>query len=205
MKRVFLTPQGARALETMVLSCGNIADCRDMMRKLSHIRANVSLDAIGRLPSGRWYVPFERLYAFSLDWGIERIGAYEVVAYFGSNKHAEIMRGAGAAKIGQYLGQDVGLVAHVAMPLDGDLVYRNCGHELRFTNHLDLGGQGVPIYHLGAIVRLPLDPEQVKAILDEQRNSQLFWEALMRISGTEIELPAEYLEGVCLTNETAAE
>jgi len=205
MKSRMIDPGGARALETMVLSCGNIVDCQEMMRKLSNVRVTVPLEAIGTRSDGTWYTPFWRLNEFAHEWGIEKIGAYEVVAYFGSGKHAEIMQGAGAAKIGQYLGQDIGLVTHVAMPLGEDLVYRNGDRELRFANHLDLGGQGVPIYHLGAIVRLPISPEQVEAILEEQRTSPLFWEALKRISRTEIELPPEYLEGVCLTNQAAAE
>jgi hypothetical protein len=199
-----IDPLGARALASMVLSCGNITDCQEMMRKLSVISVTVPLDAIGIRADGTWYTPFRRLHDFASEWGIKKIGAYEVVAYFGSDNHAQIMQGAGAAKIGQYLGQDVGLVCHVAMPLDKDLVYRNKEATLSFTNFLDLGGSGVPIYHLGAIVRLPIGPEQIEAVLGEQRESKLFWEALSRISGSEIELPPEYLEGVCLTNEAAA-
>jgi hypothetical protein len=196
MKELVLTPQGAKALGAMVLSCGEIEDCDLMLGRLQGIAEAVPMRSLAERADGSWFNPFRGVYEFTVSHSPEttEVGAYEVAAFFGSQQHAEVKYRDPFSKLKMLVGDNLGFLLHVGMPLAEDLTYRNGKYKLKVTNLVDLGGEGVPFSHLGAFVRLPLYEEQVRSILKDQAGHEPFMKALAKYSDQTVKLPENYIE-----------
>jgi hypothetical protein len=202
---ILITPGGARVLRAMIVSCGT-AGCFDSIKRLENVKVRVPLTAVGQDAEGNWQMAaFSRLKNFAVEEGITVLDTYDVIRYFGGSFHINIMvRLSGHAGLGQYLGSSVGLVSHVALPLE-DGVYENAGHRLEFENYIVVNpsSEGHPFYHLGLVVHVPITQAQVKAIKAEQESSVEFVEALSKIKQP-IVPPDEYWEALNCTVKKAA-
>lgn len=199
MKEIFLAPDGARVIDSMVLSCGNIVDCEVMRHRLKYIRVNVPLDAIGKGQNGVWFGPFLRLFEFCQNQTpkIELIDGFQVVRNFAGDAHAtHVLRSGSYIKFGQFLGEDLGVLTHIALILDKNHTFRIENREVKIKNYVDLGGNGIPVYHLGTVVRVPLTDEQVTQIKSEQRQSKTLWKYLGRANGKTVTLTPETLAAI---------
>lgn len=201
-----ITPQGAKVLRGMIVSCGS-AGCFEAIRLLEGIRVRVPLTAVGLDQSGNWRMAaFSRLKDYAVAEGIRVLDAWEVIHYFGGRHHIDIMeRIADHAGIGQYLGPHAGLVSHVALPL-ADGLYQNNEHTLSFGGQLleyNPDEEGIPFYHLGVVVRVPLTNDQLSRIKAEQLESEAFTRALTKIADP-IVPPPEYWEALTCTVRKAA-
>lgn len=191
----FLLPDGAGVMKGMIGSCANILECERTIADLAAVTAPVPLRQVGERPDGTWRSAFKRLDGFAAANNLESLGAFEVAWYFGSAKHVEIMqRSGGYRRFGDSLGFAKGLVSHVLLPLNEALEYQNLGCTVRFENLVDPqpSAQGVPCYHLGYVIRIPLSAEQVQQIKADQASSGEFVEALKRIKDPIKTPEAEY-------------
>lgn len=204
-ERLF-APDGAWTLGSMILSCGEIDSCHVMLDRLKGVTCNVPFRSIGEKPDGSWYNPFRSVHEFLEERmpKITVIGAYEVAATFGSSIHAEAKLRDQVSTIKSLMGPDLGFLLHVGMPLEEDLAYRNKGLTLRVRELVEVGSEGTPFSHLGAVVRLPLTEEQVSKILDDQASCGAFMEALAKYDGQTIELPHKYVEATRMNCKKAA-
>jgi hypothetical protein len=192
---IILTVEAAKVLVALIASCGTLG-CKTSIGLLKSVSQDVSLASIGLDENGGWRMGvFSRLFEFSKERDLKKIDTSELVSYFSGTFHIEYFRRHPGAGLGNYIGPDAGLVTHVLLPLDSDFVYRNQGFELSlgkeavFYNKKEVG---IPCYHLGVIINLPISEHQKEVILAEQANSKPFMAALAKVKGP-IVPPADYL------------
>jgi hypothetical protein len=201
-----ITPAGAKVLRAMIVSCGS-AGCFEAVKNLEAVAETSPLATVGMDAQGHWLMAaFSRLKDFAVDEGIGELDTFDIARYFGGAMHIRIMDAiSDHAGMGQYLGPYVGLVSHVLMPLT-DGVYRN-GKLL-----VDFGGKyltfnpeepGVPCYHLGVVVNIPLTKAEVEVILEAQANSETFTSAIAKLKGPIIP-PDDYFQALTCTVQKAA-
>ena len=198
-----ITPKGAKVLRSMIVSCGT-AGCFEAIKRLDALKEVTDLSEIGVDEKGEWRMSvFQRLKWYAEDKKIEIFEVEDIVRYFGGNLHIEIMdRIADHAGLGSYLGKDVGLVAHILLPLENN-AYSNQGNIINFENSVVLNPEekGRPFYHLGAMINIDVADDVVRDILKEQANSDVFMKSLEKIDGQTIVLPDKYLKGLSCTAE----
>lgn len=197
-----LNPRGAGLLYWMLGSCGGDS-CSPAMAKLKITKVSTALSSFTDSESGQWLKPvFGALQGYAIDEGISQLGAREVARYFGSQRHIDAMVPKVThqqSSLAVMMGWDAGLVLDVLLPLiDGH--YQNGGVDLDLGDYVVVNpdDKGVPCYHRGLVVNLPLTPRDVMKILEEQHRSHIFMEALRRLKSP-VKLPAEYLEALRLT------
>jgi hypothetical protein len=171
------------------------------MSKLGLARVPTPLSDFIDKESGSWLKPvFGSLKAFAIKEGRHVLGVRDVARYFGGQHHIEgMIRKAYRSNIGILLGYDAGLVLDVLLPLtEGE--YRNGPWRLDVGDFVIANPEkpGTPCYHRGLVVNIELLPEDVLEILEEQRNSKEFAEAMNRLQSP-IMLPEEYLEALRLS------
>jgi uncharacterized protein (DUF3820 family) len=200
-----ITPDGAKVLRAMIVSCGS-AGCFEAVKNLEAVTETVPLSSVGMDASGHWLMAaFSRLKDFAVDEGVVELDTFDVARYFGGAMHIRIMDAiSDHAGMGQYLGPYVGLVSHVLMPLTGG-IYQNGALVV------DLGGKyltfnpnekGVPCYHLGVVVNIPLSKEEVAIILADQAKSKAFTSAIAKLKGPIIP-PDDYFQALtCTVNKS---
>lgn len=202
---IYLDPDAARFVREMLSSCGN-KSCDEAMSKLGLARAPISLSSFIDRESGSWMKPvFGSLQGFANDEGLYSLGVREVVRYFSGKHHIEAMiRKAthaepGISNISVLMGLDAGLVLDVLLPLN-DGHYRNGGYDIDLGEFVTVNPDvpGVPCYHRGLVVNVPLAPAEVADILGEQSRVADFMAALSRLKSP-IQLPPNYLEALRLT------
>jgi hypothetical protein len=196
---IYLNPDAARLVREMLGSCGN-QSCDEVMAKLGLARVPISLTGFMDRESGSWMKPvFGSLQGYARTEGLYSLGVREVARYFGGKHHIEAMiRKASRSNLGMILGLDAGLVLDVLLPLvDGE--YHNGRWQLDMGDFIVANPkeEGVPCYHRGLVVNLPLTPDDVIEILGEQQASEEFAAAIERLKGP-IVLPPEYLEALRL-------
>lgn len=193
---IVMIPEGAKVMQAMIGSCGDILDCKQMMAALAMVAKETPIEELGQRPDGSWRPAFERLKAFAQKNKLTSLGAFEVAWYFGSAFHADIMLRGGYRKLGDFLGFEKGLVAHLLLPLNDQKEYRNSGYKLSFANTIEVNPEdsGTPCYHLGYLVRVPLAEEQIERIIKDQSQNKFFMKALQKISGSTIKTPDEIVE-----------
>lgn len=203
-KTVYLNPDGAKLVREMLGSCGNKA-CDEVMHKLSLARIPISLTDFVDRESGQWLKPvFGSLKAYAKTEGIHYLGASEVARYFGGKHHIEgmIRKAAGTHEgvnnLAVLMGYNAGLVLDVLLPLT-DGYYRNGNWFLDMGDYVIANPEteGVPCYHRGLVVNIPLAPDNVLGMLEEQRESKEFGAAIKRLKSP-IQLPSEFLEALRL-------
>ena len=204
-KVVYLTPDGAKLVHAMLGSCA--ADSCDVaMSRLSLVRVSTALQVFTDPESGSWQKPvFGSLQAYALAEGYYELGVKEVARYFAGRHHIEAMiRKAthtepGISNISVLMGLDAGLVLDVLLPLN-DGHYQNGGHDLDLGEFVVVSPEssGVPCYHRGLVVKVPLSPAEVADILEEQGQVAEFMAALSRLKSP-VQLPPNYLEALRLT------
>lgn len=203
MDDLLITPGGAKVLRAMIVSCGN-SGCFEAIRDLEAVSKDLPLSAVALDADGNWRMSvFQRLGWFAADENLKLLDIFDIARYFGGQLHIEIIeRLADHAGLGQFFGREIGLVTHVLLPLDGTK-YQNGSFKLNFNKSIVFNPQekGVPCYHLGVIVNIPLTKEQKNAILTEQATSKTFMSALRKTSGKTIEPPSEYLAALNCTVE----
>lgn len=202
---IMITLGAAKVLLGMITSCGNYG-CFRAIENLRQVTGTVSLASVG-MEDGQWLMAaFSRLKEFAVEEGITTLDTFDVARYFGGNMHIEIFRRHPSAGLGEYLGPYAGLVSHVLLPLDPDMVYRNAGFEVGFAGYeinYNPKEKGVPCYHLGVVVNIPLTKHQVEVIKAEQKASKPFIEALSKLKGP-IVPPTEYYKALTCTLRKAA-
>jgi hypothetical protein len=171
------------------------------MSKLGLARVSITLSDFVDKESGSWLKPvFGSLKAYAVKEGYHNLGVREVARYFGGQHHIEgMIRKAYRSNIGILLGFEAGLVLDVLLPLIGG-EYRNGPWRLDMGDYIVANPDkpGIPCYHRGLVVNIDLLPEDVLEILEEQRHSKEFAEAINRLKGP-IKLPEEYLEALRLS------
>jgi hypothetical protein len=191
----------------MIVSCGS-AGCFEAVKNLEGVTKTVPLTSVGMDKQGHWLMAaFSRLKDFAIEENVSNLDTFDIARYCGGAMHIRIMDAiSDHAGMGQYLGPYVGLVSHVLMPLT-DGVYRN-GKLM-----VDFGGKyltfnpeepGVPCYHLGVVVNIPLTEAEVAVILDAQAKSKTFTSAIAKLKGPIIP-PDDYFQALTCTVEKAAE
>jgi hypothetical protein len=203
MDTLVLAPSGAKVLRAMIISCGN-RECFKAAEILDSVTAEMPFLEVALNKEGAWHMKaHERLYNFCQKKKIRTINAFEAAWYFGGSEHIEIMkRYGGHAGLGEFLGADAGLVSHTLLPLGSELIYENSGKKIQFQKFVDLGGDGVPCFHLGVVVRIPLSESEVSVIKDEQSANKDFMNALLKCGDT-IVPPHEYFEALNCTATSA--
>jgi hypothetical protein len=203
-KSVLLLPAGAAIVKEALNSCGSNS-CDEAVHKLGLARVPVPLSDFHDRKSGQWLKPvFGSLKAYAQTEGIHHLGASEVARYFGGKHHIEGMirkamnTGPGISNISALMGLDAGLVLDVLLPLT-DGCYRNGDWVLDMGEYVIANPdvKGVPCYHRGLVVNIPLTADDVLAILKEQRESKEFGAAIERLKSP-IQFPPEYLEAIRL-------
>lgn len=197
---ILVNKKGAKVLAAMITSCGSL-DCRETTKLLLAVEDSVTLFSVGMKEDKMWRLAaFERIYRFCQKHKITELGEWEIAWYFGSDFHVDEMLRGGYRKLGDYLGYDKGLVAHILLPLNESLEYENLGKKVLFEDMLFLnpGEEGIPCYHLGLVVNIPLSQDQVKKIKESQADSKEFKESLLKITDS-IKPPRNYLEGLKCT------
>jgi hypothetical protein len=204
MKDLLITPAGAHLLRSMVVSCGSV-NCVETMRLLEQVGETTELGPLAKIEGyGYRLKAFERIYRFAAEQNLEIINAYEMAWYFGSNLHIKIMsENAGHAGLARFLGEAAGLVTHVLLPLNEQNEYVNADKRVKFNNvfYVNKNEPGIPCFHLGVVVNVPITKEQADSILREQANNSVFVEYLKELPD-EINIPTEYYEAVyCLAKK----
>lgn len=197
---IIINKKGAKVLAAMITSCGSL-DCRETTKLLMTVEEPVDLLSVGMKENGMWRLAaFERIYRFCQKHNLSELSEWEIAWYFGSDFHVEEMLRGGYRKLGDYLGYDIGLVAHLLLPLEKDLSYLNLDKKITFEDMLFLNPEeeGVSCYHLGLVVNIPLTDAQVAKIKESQGSSREFKESLLKISNS-IRPPRNYLEGLKCT------
>jgi hypothetical protein len=194
-----LNPDASKVTREMLSSCGNTS-CDVAVAQLALARVQVPLRDFVDKETGSWQKPvFGSLQAYALAEGLDELGAREVARYFGGKHHIEgMIRKASQSNLGVLMGLDAGLVLDVLLPLtDGH--YRNGAWDLDMGEYVVANpkSEATPCYHRGLVVNIDLEPEDVLNILEEQRDSQEFADAMNRLSGP-IVLPPEFLEALRL-------
>jgi hypothetical protein len=178
------------------------------MKMLGAVKDTVPYDSIARIEGyGYRLRVFERLQHYANEQGLTTLDVGDVARYFGGVLHINIMaEHAGHAGLARFLGEAAGLVTHVLLPLEGK-TYRNAGCEIVFENVCELnpGEPGVPCFHLGVVVNVPLAPTEVREILEAQASSKVFTDYLREV-GPIVRIPKEYYYALnCLaTSEEVA-
>lgn len=186
MDDIIITLAAIRVLVALIASCGTLG-CKTSIGLLKSATTDMSLASLGIDESGGWRMGvFDRLSTYAKKRGISTLDVIDVVSYFSGSDHIEYFRVHPSAGMGEFVGPSAGLVTHVLLPLDPDLIYRNAGYEISFDGRTILynkGASGTPCYHLGVVVNIPLTKDQVEGILAEQRASEPFMSALSKIKG----------------------
>lgn len=200
-----ITLGAVKLLRAMVVSCGNI-DCFEAIKVLESVGQTIDFDVIAKVPDYTYRLKaFERLEKYARDNSLEVLEAYDVAAYFGGDFHISIMDEFTAhAGLSRYFGESVGLVTHVLLPLTGT-TYTNHEFNVSFKGAYCLNPEedGVPCFHLGLIVNVPLTKNQVHKILEAQYVNSIFRTYLEQLPPT-IEIPKEYFIALnCLVDRSS--
>lgn len=199
-KTILLNPDGAWLVAKMLGSCGSDT-CDEVVARLRLTRAQTALRAFAD-EKGNWLKPvFNSLQAYAMEHDFSALGVREIARYFGGTAHIDgMVYKAVQSNLGMLLGLSAGLVLDVLLPLSGDGHYRNGDWDLDLGQQVwaNPDAEGVPCAHRGLVVNLPLLPDDVAAILAEQRQSKEFGGAIVKLEGR-IFYPPEYLEALRLT------
>lgn len=209
MKDITIQPEAARLIAIALSSCGNDS-CDIAIQRLSKVSTPVSLSRFATKDG--WLKPvFGNLQAYAIENGIRDLGVQDVTHYLGGKSHINDMvakvygPAGGMSSIAYELGKDAGLVLDVLLPLSEDGHYQNNGWDIDLGDYVlaDPDDEGVLCYHRGLVVRLPLPPSLVVAILEEQRDHTEFRAAAERL-GDRVELPRAHLEAIRLSQNKEA-
>lgn len=200
MDSLQITKPAAELLRSMIVSCGNI-NCFEAMDVLENVSNTVEYDSIAKIPEYSYRLKaFERLEKYAELNHLSRIDVYDVAMYFGGEYHISVFddfahEGVLARYLGE-VGEDFGLVGHVLLPLVGmKYVNREFEIEIQGAFCINPGEPGVPCFHLGLIMNVPLELEQAKKILDTQYHNAVFLDHLRRLPKT-ITIPKEYFHAL---------
>jgi|GEM_PF-1747379 len=198
-----ITCEAAKLIRSMVVSCGSTG-CVATMKLLDSQTGTVPYDSISKIEGYSYRLKvFERLQHYANQEGLKTIEVADVARYFGGTLHIDIMcEHASHAGLARFLGEAAGLVTHVFLPLEGR-TYRNAGQEIIFENTYELnpGKPGVPCFHLGVVINVPISASVVREILAEQAGSEAFVDYLKEIDST-IVIPEQYYYALnCLAHK----
>jgi len=204
MSKLRITLDAVKLLRSMVVSCGNI-ECFTAIKVLESVGDTVDFDVIAKVPDYTYRLKaFERLEKYAADNRLDVLDVYDVAAYFGGDFHISIMDEFTAhAGLARYFGEAAGLVTHVLLPLS-DSKYINHEFTVVFRNTycINPSEAGVPCFHLGLVVNVPLTAEQVQSILDMQYRNKTFTGYLVETPKV-IDIPKEYYTALnCLVDRT---
>lgn len=200
MSKLRITSDAVRLLRSMIVSCGNI-NCFEAMKVLDSVDETVDYDLIAKVPNYSYRLKaFERLEKYAEMNHLETIELFDVACYFGGDYHISLMdEFAAHAVLARYLGEvgeAFGLVSHVLLPLEGT-TYKN--HEYQFdiqgAFHIDPSSPGIPCFHLGLIVNVPITEKQKDEILEVQYHNEVFREHLAELPPV-INIPKEYYQAL---------
>lgn len=195
-----LNPDGAWLVMKMLGSCGNDS-CDAVVARLRITKVPTALTVFTD-GKGNWQKPvFRSLQTYAVSENLLNLGVREVAHYFAGTAHIEgMVYKAVRSNLGMLLGLEAGLVLDVLLPLEEDGHYRNGEWDLDLGEQVWVNpeAEGVPCAHRGLVVKLNLAPEDISDILREQRQSQDFAAAIVKLGGR-INYPSEYLEALRLT------
>ena len=193
MPKLQITLGGIQLLRSMIVSCGNF-DCFEAIAVLESVEGTVDFDTIAKIPNYSYRLKaFERLEKYAEENKVSTLGVYDVAAYFGGDFHINIMDEFSAhAGLARYFGESAGLVTHVLLPLTGNK-YINHEFEIEFlgTYCINPDQNGVPCFHLGLVVNVPLTAEQVQTILETQYQNKVF-RGYLKEMPRKLNIPPEY-------------
>jgi len=195
-----IAEKAAKLTRSMIVSCGSIG-CVATMALLDQVQGTVPYDSIARIEGyGYRLKVFERLQYYANQQGLETIEVADVARYFGGRLHIDIMcEHAGHAGLARFLGEAAGLITHILLPLEEN-VYRNAGREIVFEDAYTLNPResGIPCFHLGVIINVPIEATVAKEILAEQAASPAFVDYLAQVDSV-VRIPNQYYQALnCL-------
>lgn len=211
MSELRITKPAVRLLRSMIVSCGNI-NCFEAMKVLDSVEGTIDYDAIAKIPSYSYRLKaFERLEKYAQINNLKLIDLFDVAMYFGGDYHISLFEEFAAhAVLARYLGEvgdDFGLISHVLLPLtkssslrgtkQSSFFYRNHEYEFEIKGafHINPKSEGIPCFHLGLIVNVPLTDAEIDQILDVQYKNEVFREHLSALPEV-IEIPKEYYQAL---------
>lgn len=204
MSNLRITLDAVKLLRSMVVSCGNI-ECFEAIKVLESVDNTVDFDTIAKVPNYSYRLKaFERLEKYAAEKKLNVLAVYDVAAYFGGDFHISIMDEFTAhAGLARYFGEAAGLVTHVLLPLS-ESKYINHEFEVEFRNTYCINPReiGVPCFHLGLVVNVPLTAKEVQSILEVQYKNQTFL-GYLAATPEVIDIPHEYYTALnCLVSKS---
>jgi hypothetical protein len=204
-----ITKSACWLLRAMIVSCGNI-NCFEAMKNLEGVEGTVNYESIAKIPEYSYRLKaFERLEKFAELNNLTTIDLFDVAMYFGGDYHISVFEDfAHEGVLARYLGEvgeHFGLVGHVLLPLE-----RNCYMNKEFEFEIEGAfvinpdEAGVPCFHLGLIVNIPLADSQVNKLLEVQYNNETFHYHLEKLP-KKIHIPREYFTALnCIAERSSS-